>query len=115
KQWETWSREKFYDGQYEKVITSDLPSQYIAILADGYVPAISPLYSDDEDHIFDVKLVKGKGPNGSIHLPYDVLATGADVILCSESRGLRVRNGASVSYWNHSPIFYTIYDGSFSF
>ena len=81
------------NGQYKAVIsrpfTRPAPTSYIvSIEADGYQPAVSRGFTNDEGSVTcDFSLSKGNVLNVSVHLPDGKPAAGADACLCPEKPG----------------------------
>lgn len=113
--WEQSRAIKLADGRYEFKFPHPHDGHIIRIEADGYMPGISRVFTDDEgDVAFDFKLKKGTGPGGTAYLPGGAPAAGAEVILCTPSQGAYIENGRNTGKGN-SRFVETGSDGKFSF
>ena len=86
-----WRRDDVVEGkngQYKLMITEPSLAHLLRIEADGYQPAVSREFKNDEGSVTcDFALSKGKGPNVMVRLPDGKPAAGANVCLCPEIRG----------------------------
>jgi peroxiredoxin len=103
------------NGRYEQTFTYPYDGHLIRVEAEGYMPGISRVfYSDEGDVVFDFALEKGKGPSGVVYLSDGERAEGAEVILCTASRGANIQNGRNTQK-RDSVFVETGADGEFSF
>ncbi|MHC4498186.1 MAG: carboxypeptidase regulatory-like domain-containing protein, partial [Planctomycetota bacterium] len=97
-EWAYRSAKTFSDGRYETRFDEHNYGYFVRIEADGYLPAVSEMFSqEEEDVVFDFGLEKGVGPSGVVYLPGGKPAEGAEVVLCTSSRPIRFRNGMLVN------------------
>lgn len=76
------------NGQYRLMIDQPSRVHLMRIEADGYQPAVSREFKDDEGSVtYDVSLVRGRNLNVLVRLPDGQPAAGADVRLCPETPG----------------------------
>ncbi len=74
--------------------TSGNSHRAIRIEADGYLPSEARWLKADERHVtFDVELTKGDAIVGTVRSADGRPADGAEVALCTASRGIYLRNG----------------------
>jgi peroxiredoxin/uncharacterized GH25 family protein/5-hydroxyisourate hydrolase-like protein (transthyretin family) len=80
--WERHEQKSGANGQYE--VTLDYPQggqvKFMAI-ADGYLPAATPLMSETGWHTHDFELKKGSGPKGVVQSPDGKPVEGAQVVI----------------------------------
>ncbi len=113
--WERGRLKTFTDGNFENKVTSPYYGHLIQIEADGYLPAVSRTFKNDEgDVIYDFKLEKVSGLSGVVLLPDGKPAGGAEVILCTPSGSMYVLNDRN-SLRRSTPYVVTKQDGRFSF
>jgi len=92
--WEFRNAAAFSNGRYEYIFTWSYDGHLIRVEAEGYQPSISRIFYDDEGDVrFDFKLKKGERTGGTVYLPDGRPAAGADVIMCTRSRGAYIRDG----------------------
>jgi protocatechuate 3,4-dioxygenase beta subunit len=92
--WERGQRRAFVDGQYEISLSEPYRGRLLRIEAEGCLPEASRVFDASEGQVaFDVSLKKGAGPSGTVCLADGTPASGAEVILCTGSRGVFIRNG----------------------
>ncbi|MHC4499767.1 MAG: carboxypeptidase regulatory-like domain-containing protein, partial [Planctomycetota bacterium] len=114
-EWSYGSAKTFAGGQYETRFSEHNYGYFVRIEADGYLPAVSEMFSQEEqDVVFDFSLEKAEGPSGVVYLPGGAPAEGAEVILCTASRPAHVRNGMLVNR-QESVLVKCGADGRFSF
>lgn len=84
----SWTDPFGKDGKYEITIGDPARVHAIRIEADGYLPAVSREFKDDEGNVTcDFALTKGKTMNVSVLLPDGKPAAGAEARLCREEHG----------------------------
>lgn len=92
-----WERERmksFADGAYAIGFTEPYPALLFRVEAEDYLPAVSRAFSNDEGEVtYDVTLKKGVGLRGTIRSPDGQPVAGAEVILCTPSQRVFIRNG----------------------
>ena len=82
------------DGTYSHQFGEPYPQYFVRIEAEGYLPAVSRLFSADEGKAtFDFELKKGSGPEAVVLDPEGKPTEGARVYICSESSRPYVRDG----------------------
>jgi hypothetical protein len=105
----------FTFGRYELSFDHPADQYRFRIEADGYIPAISRVFTSDEGNVvFDFELQKGTGPSGTVYLPDGRPAAEAQVILCTPSQGASIRNGW-IAEEIHTQFTEAGTDGRFSF
>ncbi|UCD52257.1 MAG: redoxin domain-containing protein, partial [Phycisphaerales bacterium] len=113
-----WEQRRAIDsanGRYEHTFTYPRDGHLIRIEADGYMPGISRVfYSDEGDVVFDFTLERGEGLSGVVYLANGERAEGAEVILCTPSKGAHIQNGRNTQK-RESVFVETGADGEFSF
>lgn len=104
-------------GKYEIRFTEPSPGGVVVrIEAEGYRPAVSPVYkSDGGDQVFEAKMKKGTEVAGRALLPDGAPAAGAEVVLCTASAGAYIRNGVNEPRTGNAPTVQTDAEGRFSF
>jgi len=81
-------------GKYNMEFNSPYPGHLIRIDAEGYLPAVSRVFSDDEGKVrFDFVLKKGEGPYGTVYLPDGKPASGAEVVTVTKGKWATFENG----------------------
>jgi uncharacterized GH25 family protein len=104
------------DGQYEiEFVQPAALGWLVSIEAPGYVPAVSPLYKDKADVVFDVKLQKGAGPAGTVRKPDGTPAAGAEVVLATPSSQVQIKNSTFDNRQTFALSTKTAADGRFEF
>ncbi len=99
----TWDRMEVREGKngkYELTISQPSRTHLVRIEADGYQPAVSREFKNDEGTVsYDFSLENGQNLNVAVRLPDGNPAAGAEVVLCPEEPGkfinmvLFVKNG----------------------
>jgi peroxiredoxin len=113
--WEQRRAIEFTNGRYEHTFTRPYDGHLIRVEADGYMPGISRVfYSDEGNVVFDFALEKGGGLSGVVYLADGERAEGAEVILCTPSKGAHIQNGRNTQK-RESVFVETGDDGEFSF
>jgi len=113
--WDERSVKRFRGGEYEVEFNEPREGYAIRIEADGYLPGVSEVFTDDQGEVvYDFALVKGEGPSGVVRLADGGPAAGVEVVLCTVSQGIQIRNG-TISQKRNRQIVTTGADGWFSF
>ncbi|MBN2313999.1 MAG: carboxypeptidase regulatory-like domain-containing protein [Sedimentisphaerales bacterium] len=113
--WQRHEVKAYAQGQYEIQFSEPHPALLIRIEAEGYKPGISrAIGSDESDVTIDFAIEKGTGPSGIVRLPDGTPAEDAEVILCTPSQRVSIRNGRNEQR-RDSQYIETKEDGRFSF
>jgi len=113
--WQWYKLVKFDNGQYEYKFSELRECYRIRIEADGYEPAVSDVFSVEQSNAnYDFRLKKASGLSGIVYLPDNQPAAGAEVIVCTASQHVYIRNGKN-SMRQASCYVTTGPDGRFSF
>lgn len=93
--WDRREIQTFTQGRYEINITQPHKGGHLVqIEVDGYMPAVSRIFKDDEGEvILNFKLKKGTGPTGIVKLPNGKPAVDAKVLLSTASQPVYFQNG----------------------
>jgi len=92
--WERQSARRQTDGRYEIAFSEPRDGHFVRIEADGYLPAVSRSFQDDEGDVsFDVRLKRGEGVSGVVVGPNGKPAAGATVCLVTPGVGAQITNG----------------------
>jgi peroxiredoxin/uncharacterized GH25 family protein len=91
--WERQSARRQSSGRFELDFGEPRHGHLVRIEADGYAPAISRTFKDDEgDVAFDVRLKKGEGPSGVVLGPGGKPSAGASVCLVTAGSSAFITN-----------------------
>lgn len=111
--WNTRSTRTFTNGHYKKIYSEPRYGYALKVEADGYIPAISRVFSPEEEVVvIDFALEKGDGVFGFVYLPDGSPVQGAEVML--STRGTSIENGLFVQK-REQPYCETDENGRFSF
>jgi peroxiredoxin len=113
--WDRDSSAIFADGRFEHTFTYPRDGHVVRVEAEGYMPAVSRVFYDDEwEVVFDFRLEKGAGPSGTVYLSTGAPVGGAEVILCTLSQNVYIRDGRNMQR-RGSQFVVTGSGGEFSF
>ena len=102
-------------GSYDITLSTIYPLRVLRIEADGYLPAVSRGFKDDEgETYFNVKLRRGAWTEGVVRLPDGSPLAGADIVLVDPSQPAFIKNGTPPAPKDHRTLK-TGADGRFSF
>ncbi|MHC4639325.1 MAG: carboxypeptidase regulatory-like domain-containing protein, partial [Planctomycetota bacterium] len=112
--WDRRRTKTFTSGQYQITFGEPRDGYLVRVEADGYSPGVSPILVDDEDKIvYDFRLEKGLGINGTVLTREGQKVAGAEVYLCTPTQGLSLENNRNRNKETQSATTGT--DGQFSF
>jgi protocatechuate 3,4-dioxygenase beta subunit len=113
--WERRQAKAFADGVYEIMFSEPRLAHLIRVEAEGYLPGVSRSFEDGEGQVeYDLKLKKGAGLSGTIRFPDGQPVAGAEVVLCTPSQTVFIRNGRNEQR-RDSVSVQTGQDGRFTF
>lgn len=92
--WERRQKKSYTDGVYEVAFSEPRSAHYVLVEAEGYLPGVSRPFEDGEGEVtYDLALKKGAGVSGTIRFADGQPVIGAEVVLCTPSQGVYIRNG----------------------
>jgi RNA polymerase sigma factor (sigma-70 family) len=113
--WEYDQARSHSGGAYDITLSTYYPLRVLRIEADGYLPAVSRGFKDDEgETYFNVKLRRGAWIEGVVHLSDGSPLDGADVVMVTPSQPAFIKNGEPPDRKVHR-ILKTGADGRFTF
>ncbi len=113
--WQRQQGKPFSDGSYEITFGEPRLAHLVRVEAEGYLPGESRRFEDSEGEVtYDFALKKGVGPSATVCLPDGQPAAAAEVILCTPSQAVFIRNGRNQQR-RESITVRTGPDGRFSF
>ena len=113
---DAFNTKDFTDGRYEFILSHPYPGHLIRIDAEGYLPAKSRIFTDDEGAVtYNFQLEKGTGPGGVVYTPDGLSAEKAEIYVVSPNRHLSFDNGKLSSSREETEWAVTDENGVFSF
>ncbi len=112
--WDHRQARAMTDGRYEIGFSEPRPGHLVRIEAEGYLAEVSRAFDDGDGHVrFDFALRKGAALSGTVCFPDGKPVAGAQVILCTPSQGVFLRNGRN-DRASSNPSVETGQDGRFA-
>lgn len=113
--WLQYGERRGAEGRYEIEFSEPRDGHVFRIEAEGYLPAVSRLFKDDEgEATFDVRLKRGEGVSGVVVGRGGKPAAGASVCLIAEGTSAQFENGKPPKR-NDAVLTETDQDGRFQF